>query len=365
MMQPVDNRAERVMDCLHERFVLVGLDLTILIVNEAALPNFAKKEDILGRNLFDAYPNLQQQGFKKILESVISTGIPHVELSVEHTTIDGFSGFHHRKVLPFQNSLGEMEGVLIVIENVHEEHLAQVQSRQTEFEYTQLIETLQLVSFELNASGTIVDINKAVKPVLGFEQEQLIGKSFTSCIHPDDVRMTWHIYWQIVNLGKPFGVCENRFVTADGSFVHMRWNIHPLYDRHGAIIGCRGVGENITADRTLVQELRGEIRMYDETLQAAPTPIIVIKKGEIVKINRAFHKLMHVSMRSKSPTLNDVGEQLRTNEIQTLCESAEKLGTARASVAIMKNGVEIDVHIVAIRIHDAIVVAIEPLNAVQ
>lgn len=364
-MQPVDNRAERVMDCLNERFVLVGLDLTILIVNEAALPNFVKKEDVIGKNLFDVYPNLLQQGFGEIIKKIIATGNPHIELFTEHTTVDGFSGFHHRKILPFKNSSGEMEGVLIVVENVHEEHLTQVQSQHTEFEYTQLIETLQLVSFELNASGTIIDINKAVKPVLGFEREQLIGKSFTSCIHPDDVRMTWHIYWQIVNLGKLFGVCENRFATAEGSYVHMRWNIHPMYDSHGTIIGCRGVGENITADRTMLQELRDEIRLFDETLQAVPTPIVVVKNGEIVKINRAFHKIMHVSMRSKTPTLSDVSEQLHTNIIQALCDSAFKLGTARESVNIIKNGIPSDVYIIAIRIHDAVVVAIEPVNAVQ
>jgi len=365
MVQPGDNRAERVMDCLHERFVLVGTDLTILIVNEAALPNFVKKEAVLGRNLFDVYPNLQQQGFEKILQGVMATGEPLVELSVEHTTIDGFSGFHHRKVLPFKNSAGVIEGALIVVENVHEEHLAHVQSKQTEFEYTQLIETLQLVSFELNASGTIVDINKAVKPVLGFDQEQLIGKSFTSCIHPDDVRMTWHIYWQIVNLGKPFGVCENRFATSEGSYIHMRWNIHPLYDKHGAVIGCRGVGENITADRTMLQDLRSEIRLYDETLQVSPSPIIVVKNGEIIKINRAFHKLMHVSMRSKMPTLSDVAAQLQTNEIETLCDVAQKTGTARNYISISKNAVPTEVHVIAIRIHEAIVVAIEPANAVQ
>lgn len=364
-MQSDYNRAERVMDCLHERFVLVGLDLTILIVNEAALPNFVKKEEVIGRGLFEVYPNLLQQGFKKIIESVIATNNPYIELFAKHTTVDGFSGFHHRKVLPFKNPEGVLDGILIVIENVHEERLAQVQSQHTEFEYTQLIETLQLVSFELDARGTIVDINRAVKPVLGFDPGQLIGKSFTSCIHPDDVRMTWHIYWQIVNLGKLFGVCENRFTTAEGLYVHMRWNIHPMYDSHGAIIGCRGVGENITADRTVLQELRNEIRLYDETLQATPVPLLVIRNGEIIKINRAFHKLMHVSMRSKTPTLESVSEQLRTNVIRAICESAEKLGTARESVNISKNGISTDAHIIAIRIHDAIVVAIEPVNEVQ
>lgn len=365
MTQPVDNRAERVMDCLHERFVLVGLDLTILIVNDAALPNFVKKDDVIGRKLFDVYPNLLTQGFGKIIESVIATSNPYIELFAKHTTVDGFSGFHHRKVLPFKNALGAIEGVLIVVENVHEEHLAQVQSQHTEFEYAQLIETLQLVSFELNASGTIVAINKAVKPVLGFSPEQLVGRSFTSCIHPDDVRSTWHIYWQIVNLGKLFGICENRFSTSDGSYVHMRWNIHPLHDAHGAIIGCRGVGENITADREVLQELREDIRLFDEIIQATPMPIIAVKSDEVLKINRAFYKLLHTSMRSKSLTLSEIGEQLRITTLEALCKLAETQGSARETTVISKNGILIDAHISATRIHSAIVVAVHLAHAVQ
>jgi PAS domain S-box-containing protein len=359
MTQPVDNRAERVMDCLHERFVLVSLDLTILIVNEAALPNFVKKDDVVGRKLFEVYPNLLNQGFNKIIESVIATSNPYIELFAKHTTIDGFSGFHHRKVLPFKNDHGEIEGVLVVIENVHEEHLAQVQSQHTEFEYAQLIETLQLVSFELNASGTIIDINKAVKPVLGFSPEQLIGRSFTSCIHPDDVRSTWHIYWQIVNLGKLFGICENRFSTSDGSYVHMRWNIHPLHDVSGAIIGCRGVGENITADRTALQELRDEIRLCDEALQVAPIPIIVVQGGEILRINRAFYKLLHISMRSKILTLRDVADQLQISTLVALCELAGTHGSAHEFIIISKGGAMAEARMSAVRIHNAIVVAIE------
>jgi len=371
MLQPGIHRAEmiavrpdlaqRVMDCLRERFVLIDTSYTILVVNEAALPNFVTKDVVLGQNLFDAYPNLLQQGFKEIIDRVFSSGETHVEFSVRHTTVDGFTGFHNRKVLPLKNEFGLIDGALIIVENVHDTHIVREHGRLAELEYKQLIETLQLVSFELDARGTIVEINNAVKPVFGFEPTELVGKSFTSCIHVDDVRNTWHIYWQIVNLGKPFGVCNNRFAASDGSYIHMRWNIHPLFDEGGVIIGCRGVGENITADQTLLQDLREEVRTYEEVFQASPGPVMVVRGAQIVKMNRAFHKLLHINARIQLPTLDDVAQQLHIEDLKNVCESAFVLGAVHRKFFVEQK----NIHITAIRIHNAIVVAIDHPSAVQ
>lgn len=373
--QPVQSRAvenqshpeiiERVIDCLRERFVVIDHTYKILIVNDAALPNGSSKEDVLGRGIFDAYPNLLSQGFKKIIDDVFATGNPHIEFYVRHTTVDGYTGFHHRKIIPLKNVDGFVEGVTVIVENVHEERVAQLQSRHTEFEYMQLIETLHLVSFELNASGTIVQINKAVKPVLGFNQGDLLGKSFTRCIHPDDIRKTWHIYWQIVNLGKPFGVCDNRFMAADGSYVHMRWSIHPLFDENGAIIGCRGVGENMSEDHARLEDLKDQLRLVEETLQAAPAPVMVVRDGVVIKINRALFRMLHVNTRGKLPGLKEIGQQLRCETLESLFTTAHTAGTARLAAKIVDRGVERDMVVTAIRIHNAVVIAFEVAHAVQ
>jgi PAS domain S-box-containing protein len=375
MTQPVENRAqdicirphlfERVMDCLRERFVLIDREYKILIVNEAALPNISKKEDVVSHNLFEVYPNLLQQGFKDLIDTVFLTGNPHTEFYVRHTTIDGFTGYHHRKIIPLKNADDAVEGVIVVVENVHEERLAQLHTKQTEFEYAQLIDTLQLVSFELNASGSFVQVNNAVKPVFGYEPHELIGQSFTRRIHPDDVRGTWHIYWQIVNLGKLFGVCENRFLAVDGTYVNMRWNIHPIHGEHGSVVGCRGVGENITADQALLEEIKDSLRLCESAMQVAPMPMFIVRQDAVIKANRALLKLLHVSMRGAVPTLEEISKHLRIDALMHVCATAHATGTARVRVKVYAHDRAYDAMIVAIRIHNAIVVALEPVSAVQ
>ncbi len=352
---------ERVVDCLRERFVVIDHQYRILAVNESALPNGSLKDEILGQYLFDVYPNLLAQGFEQLIIEVFKTGNPHIEFYVRHTTVDNFTGFHHRKVIPLIDADGVVEGVTLIIENVHEERLTQLQNKQAEFEYTQLIETLNLVSFELDASGTIIQINKAVKPVLGFDQSQMIGKSFTKCIHPDDIRKTWHVYWQIVNLGKLFGVCENRFAALDGSYVHMRWNIHPMFNEQGTVIGCRGVGENITEDQLRLDDLKSEVRMFDETFHVVTTPMIVVKDGDVKKMNRAFARWFRISARGKMPTIAEISEQLGSNEFEIVYRDTQGNGTARAHAT--REGVPMVIS--GVRIHNAVVIALDTTIAVQ
>lgn len=350
---------ERVMDCLRERFVVIDHEYKILVVNEAALPNNTPKERVLYKQLFDVYPNLLVQGFKQLVDTVFATGESHIELYIRHTTIDGFTGYHHRKFIPLKDARGHVEAVIAILENVHEERLAQLQSKQAEHEFAHMIETLQLVSFELNASGTIVAINKAVTPLLGFDPSQMLGESFTRNIHPDDVRHTWHVYWQIVNLGKPFGVCENRYARADGSYVHMRWSIHPLYDANGAVIGCRGVGENITEDAQRMHEVQDRAQMFEQTIQAAPLPLLIISNGVVVKLNRAAERLLRTHARDGSVKLHDLCNETQLDMLLKLYEQAESMGSAHGTVVVHGKDDEVSVTVMAIRIRNAVVIALK------
>ncbi|OGH61787.1 MAG: hypothetical protein A2848_01665 [Candidatus Magasanikbacteria bacterium RIFCSPHIGHO2_01_FULL_50_8] len=368
MAQPDQQRAEalssphmleRVMDCLRERFVVIDRNYKILVVNDAALPNGVSKEQILYQQLFDVYPNLLVQGFKQLVDNVFATSESHVELFVRHTTIDGFTGYHHRKFIPLKDVFGRVEAVIAILENVHDERLAQLQTKQVEHEFEQMIETLQLVSFELNASGTIVKINKAVMPLFGYDSADLLGKSFTRSIHPDDVRSTWHVYWQIVNLGKPFGVCENRFAAADGSYLHMRWSIHPLYDAGGTVVGCRGVGENITADAERMRDAAERAHMFEQTIQAAPLPLLIVANGTIEKINRAAERLLQVHLRDGAVKLQQLCSEKQLDVLLKLYEQAQGRGSAHAKLVLSVKETELPVMATAIRIRNAVVIALK------
>ncbi len=321
---------ERVMDCLRERFVVVDRDWRIVVVNEAALPSGLEKRDVIFKKLFDVYPNLERQGFETLIARVFHSGKSHIEFYVQHTTVDGKTGYFHRKIIPILKG-NLVEGVIVMIENVNEEIVAKKQAEQKDFEYKQLIETLQLVSFELDAAGNFIKVNSAALPVLGYRAEDLVGKSFTRLVHSEDVQRMWQIYWQIVNQGRSFGVCENRFTSATGKYIHMRWSIHPLLDSDGTIVGCRGVGENISEAAERTTHFKEKFEVFQQAFQIAPTPLVIVRGDRVEALNRAAHMLTGVSRKTeKNFSVLEIFQESDAEIIKKFINAP--LGTGRTTI---------------------------------
>lgn len=357
---------QRVVDSLRERFVVIDAQFKICIVNDSALPNHFVKSDALGRALFDIYPNLAEQGFKKLIDEVFKTGEPHIEMFARHTTIDSFTGYHHRKILPIKNSEHHVEFVIVIVESAHEEKLARQYAQEMETTYRTLTETLQLVSFELDAVGKFVHISRAVLPVLGYSIEELIGKSFTQHIHPEDVRQMWNIYWQIVNENREFGVCQIRFQAKDGTYVHMRWSIHPMLNVDGTIIGCRGVGENISDDAARISTYKEKLLLYQQALLVAPQALLIVQEGRVSHFNRAAHQLFFGRSTKKIPhqKFSDLFVESDAISIATFVENLPARGRASMTARVRAHdGVDALYVITGIQIRDAVVIALELVRA--
>lgn len=280
----------RVMDALREKFVIVDREYRIVAINAAAKPNKLTREQVLGRKMFDIFPNLQEQGFGEHIDRAFQNKESFTEQYVPHRTVDGFFGYHHRKFFPVMDG-DEVTHVIIITENVHEERMAQLQARAVEGEYRQLIETLHLVSFELDAAGRFVHVSNAVTPLFGYAPQQLIGQSMTHYLHRDDVGATWHVYWQIVNQGRPYGICENRFRTSNDTFINMRWSVHPIYDARGAVAGCRGVGEDISEDARKIHALEEAHNLFRNVFQVSPQALIIVRSDAVYAMNRLAHRI--------------------------------------------------------------------------
>ncbi len=350
------------MDSLREKFVVIDRFYTLLMVNAAAKPNALRRDEILGKKLFDIFPNLREQGFEPHIERAFNEHESYAEQYVLHRTIDGFFGYHHRKFLPVMD--GEIVShVIIITENVHEERVAQLQARAAAGEYQQLIETLHLVSFELDATGRFVHINNAVSPLFGYVPQQLIGQSMTHYLHEQDVGATWHVYWQIVNQGRPYGVCENRFRCATGTYTHMRWNIHPLYDPNGKVIGCRGVGEDMSEDARKVQALESARDLFGQVFQTAPTALIIVRADTIYAMNRMAHRITH----AKRDEFNGMPfEQLFFNadraRVRAVMSATDVNGRCVCDARIIRRADDVlHAHLTCVRMRpDYALVALEP-----
>ncbi len=86
--------------------------------------------------------------------------------------------------------------------------------------------TVDLVGI-FNHDGTFRRINPSWGKVLGYSDDEIVGRSFMDFVHPDDVEATARVRAAQVDEGKTVFKFENRYRHRDGSYRWLNWTSHP------------------------------------------------------------------------------------------------------------------------------------------
>jgi PAS domain S-box-containing protein len=117
----------------------------------------------------------------------------------------------------------------------------------------------------IDEKGNFIQANPAWKNILGYAEDELIGKSILNFIHPDDIELTSAEARKIFS-GVKTANYENRYCAKDGSYRWTSWN--GVLSNHGQIYG---VGIDIT-ERKRAEEVLKESEEHFRTLSET-TPI--------------------------------------------------------------------------------------------
>lgn len=113
-------------------------------------------------------------------------------------------------------------------------------------------------------SGKWTFINQAVKKILGYEPAEMVGRPSFDFISPEDVKSTREAHESVVDEGRSFIEHVNRWIKKDGGTITLSWNIVPLLNRRGQIVGTHGIGRDITSRDKLAQRTRIELDCFSE-----------------------------------------------------------------------------------------------------
>jgi PAS domain S-box-containing protein len=113
-------------------------------------------------------------------------------------------------------------------------------------------------------SGKWTFINQAAKKILGYEPADMVGRPSFDFIFPEDVKSAREAHESVVGEGKSLREHVNKWISKDGGTITLSWNIVPLRNRRGQIVGTHGVGRDITSRDKLEQRTRIELDCSSE-----------------------------------------------------------------------------------------------------
>lgn len=199
-------------------------------------------DELLGQN-----PKLLQSGnmtlkqYKAMWNTLIATGEWQGEIQNKHK--NGTIYWVYESISAIKNTAGDITHFLAVEEDIT--HRKEVESALMESEkrFRQMAEMAGEWLWEQDPNGYYLYSSIAVKQILGFSQEEIIGKHYTELLTAQDKR-TQTVF---AASHQPFYALINHYQHKNGQQVLTESTGLPIINAEGELIKWRGVDRDITA----------------------------------------------------------------------------------------------------------------------
>ncbi len=145
-----------------------------------------------------------------------------------------------------------MVGTLIDISAIKQAEDALIKS---EAEYRHLVESTQDWVWACDPAGRQTFANDAVKNILGYETQEIIGAATDSFIHPEDAGRVQTWFKKSVEIKKGWTNAVLRWKHKDGTTKFLESTASPVLDSEGNLIGFTGIDRDVTERLKVEQQL--------------------------------------------------------------------------------------------------------------
>ncbi|NQU05736.1 MAG: PAS domain S-box protein, partial [Calditrichaeota bacterium] len=149
---------------------------------------------------------------------------------------------------------GIIIGIFYMKRRVDQRDRIQHALQESEERYRKIVESTNACLFSTDNRGRFTFINDGGSKVLGYPQEQLIGRFYLKFIHPEDKKRVHEVYISQLKTGKITTTIEFRYIDSSGRIGWLVFIVNPMIV-NGEIVGFNGVAQEIT-DRKRMEQMQ-------------------------------------------------------------------------------------------------------------
>jgi len=263
--------------------VMRGPNHVFEIANRAYL-QLTGFRDVIGKPVAEALPEVVEQGFVALLDTVWSTGEPYVGRSVrimlkrerDAPATEAYVDFVYQPVV---GPAGQVERIFVQGYEVTD----QQRSQQALLAFSNSIPAIAWVA---RADGALERFNSQWAAYTGQAEEQALGSGWVTALHPEDRGAPWQA-WQAAVSGNTEWQVEYRLRRADGVYRWFLTRAVPQLDAEGNVLRWFGTTTDIEDARRTAQRLREADRQKDEFLATLAHEL----RNPLAPIRTAVHLL--------------------------------------------------------------------------
>jgi len=251
---------------------------TVMAANPATLAAFNKtEEELVGRKCHESFhgSNLPVPGCP--MERLISEGkTGNVLIETEAT-----GRTYIVSCTAVRDETGNIQRIVHIATDITELREARIAIEASEEQFRSLVETTSDWVWKIDKNGFYVYASPRVKDILGYEPEEIIGKTPFDLMPAREAKKLAGLFWGIAESLKTFSRLENTNRTKDGRLVVIETNGAPTFDARGNYTGYMGFDRDVTERKAAAESLvRHERELKSKTvlLEEAGTALKVLLK---------------------------------------------------------------------------------------
>lgn len=246
--------------------IFKGADYTVEIANDLMLEFWGRSfEQLVGKPIFEALPEVKNQGFEDLLKKVFTIGETQKAMAVP-VTVPRNGGVETVYIdfvyEAFRDENGTISGVMAVVIDVTEQVLNRKEIEGAQEKARLAIESADLGPYEVDMISNTIKTSDRFNAIWGVKgevtREKLIG-----FIHPEDIAIRERAHLESLMTGNLH--YETRIIQGDHSEHWVKIKGKVLYDKDDRPITLLGVIQDITEQKRFAEELTRQV--HERTLQ--------------------------------------------------------------------------------------------------
>jgi PAS domain S-box-containing protein len=222
---------------------LSGPDHVFTMANAAYL-RLIGRENIIGKSVREALPEVVGQGFLDLLDRVHQSGQPFVGRSIRIALEPSSGGAPEERFLdfvyqPIFGQDGRVSGIFVQGHDVTEQKRNEEALRESEERFRVIANSIDQMIWATQPNGFHDYYNQRWYEYTGVPEGTTDGEGWSGMFHPEDRDKAWEVWRRCLETGEPYHI-EYRLRHRSGEYRWVLGRAQPLRDSTGRIVRWYG-----------------------------------------------------------------------------------------------------------------------------
>ena len=272
----------------------ISPDRTLQYISPSCLPitGYSDTEFMNNPMLFASIIHPAEKN--KLLKHAIEAGQEDYAHSIEFRIVNkkGETRWMNHTCKPMFNERGEFIGRRAKNHDITELKSKEEQLTESEIRFNKLFFESPFGMVLVNSDFSFRTLNPAFLTMLGYEENELLGKTFNEITHPDDKGKDTNHVLKLIRKEIPVLKIDKRYIRKNGEVMWATLTVVANYDNDGKFKYNLAIIEDITARKQAEEELRLSEERYRSIFLNSQSVMLIIdpESGRIIDANESACK---------------------------------------------------------------------------